>query len=441
MTRTFLRLAVWCSVLATAGTVVHLSAVAQSKPPATAKPPAAPVKAAASAKAPAAPAAAPDLETLYETHQLFELRDALKAPGAPPFFKAAVAAAFNATTAEKDLRAVIKADAQSAEANEARALLIAMFERTGRFADAARELNALVAAQPDAAGTEDAAALFGVFAKHPAQTISGSGPVAISSSVVNGGVFVPITINGVAATYLVDTTASISRLSGLEARRAGLQIERAVTREVDQESGAPIYMRMAVADRLTIGGMELQNVAFLVVNDDEKPFSDLAEGQRGAIGLPVLTALRNIRWSADGKFEAAFPSTSKATTRPNICFDGLTPLTEAALGTDKFSLVLDTGATVTELWPFFAHQFTSLLKSGTKGTERENFVSGRVQVPIVQLASVPLRIGGREMPVGPVKVMMQSTEPLWYHGRLGLDALSHAKRVTIDFQRLQLSVE
>ncbi len=423
--------ALCCTALAIVGAGVHLTAAGrQEAAPAQVKLP-----------VPPEPPAPPDLATLYETRQWFELRDAVKAPTAEPFLRAAVAAAFNAPSAEKDLRAIMTAGQQSDVATEARATLISLFERNGRFVDASRELNVLMASNPDAPGIEDAAGLFSVFAKHPPQTLARPGPVAVTASIINGGVFVPITINGVAATYLVDTAASISRLSGAEARRAGLQIERVVTRSVDEETGAPIYMRLAVADTLSIGALELRNVAFMVVNDDEKPFSDLQEGQRGALGLPVLIALRNIRWNASGRFEAALPLTAKGTPRQNLCFDGLTPLTEVAFGKDAFSLVLDSAAAATELWPFFAHQFPALLKTGKAGTERVAGVKGRVQIPTVQLSSVDLRIGGRVVPVGPVKVMEQSVEPLWYHGRLGNDVLSKASRVTIDFQRLLLTIE
>jgi hypothetical protein len=111
----------------------------------------------------------------------------------------------------------------------------------------------------------------------------------------DGQLVIPVVVDGQAAHYSVSTDGK-SLLSESEARRLG----------------------GATAQRLKIGNVELKNVTFQIVRADEAPSG-------GVIGLPVLAALKTVRWKADGTFEAGFPSQAKP---PNMCFDDGALVTE-----------------------------------------------------------------------------------------------------------------
>jgi hypothetical protein len=81
-----------------------------------------------------------DLETLYDEHRWFELRDAIDET-APALFRGAVACVFNdGSRCEKTLRSVIQAAPRSEEAAEARGLLLSLQLRQG-FCDVSERVG------------------------------------------------------------------------------------------------------------------------------------------------------------------------------------------------------------------------------------------------------------------------------------------------------------
>jgi hypothetical protein len=76
------------------------------------------------------------LKTLYEQHHWFALRDATTQANAPPFYRAAVEAAFDEVElAERDLGQLIVQSPHSADAYEAHQLLATMSSDASTWAD------------------------------------------------------------------------------------------------------------------------------------------------------------------------------------------------------------------------------------------------------------------------------------------------------------------
>jgi predicted Zn-dependent protease len=87
---------------------------------------------------------------LYESHQLFELREAVNKGGAPVFYQGIVACAFNdLRQCEKKLQSVIKSAPNSTDARQARTTLAAVAFRRGRFRDALSQVDAMLKANPE----------------------------------------------------------------------------------------------------------------------------------------------------------------------------------------------------------------------------------------------------------------------------------------------------
>src|SRR5208282_2514017 len=166
----------------------------------------------------------------------------------------------------------------------------------------------------------------------------------------------PVSINGVPATYWFDTGADVSVLSESEAKRFGLRV-MAVSIKLGGLTGAQTDSRVAVAGELSIGSIRLRNVAFLVLPDDQPPFNQSRPGEGGLVGIPVLLALQRFAWGADGRFAIGPKASYKRLPHTDLCFDGHHPVVWIQFENRKLTFTLDTGATKTDLYPPFAAAF------------------------------------------------------------------------------------
>jgi hypothetical protein len=383
---------------------------------------------------------APDLKRLFDEHRWFELRDAIDETS-PAFYRGAVACVFNdGSGCEKTFRSAIRSAPRSEDAAEARGLLLSLYHRAGRFRRAVAEIDGLLATDPDNTSLKSARALFGALARYPDQSIARRRHSTIRYRMKAGNLFVPVSIRGRAAHYIVDTGADFSLISESEARRLGLMVHDGGAGVTDI-TGGTVGVRTAVADELQVGETRLRHVAFLVVGDDQQPFVDLAPEERGVLGLPSLLAFDAFRWTADGAFEIAFPAQGADRRGANICFDGATPVTEARSSDRRITLHLDTGAIETHLWPTFARDFATLLsKSGVPRTKRVTGVGHSIDVQSIAIPELMLRIGGFETSLRPAYVLVNKTSAAGQrdHGNLGLDLLGQAGTATIDFRSMTL---
>ncbi len=384
-----------------------------------------------------------DLKALCEAHQWFQLRAAVRSTRAPAFYRGAVACVFNdLPDAEPELNNVITSAPQSEEAFESHALLTNAYIRAGRYRQALAQLEKMLAIKPEDAGTKNALPLFAALGRYTDQVVTQRHSSIMRYRKKDGNLFLPIAVNEKPASYIVDTGANFSALSAGEARRLGLTIH-GMTANGSDAAGGKVLAQIAVADKLRVGEFQLTNVAFLVLTDDRQPFVDLAPGERGVLGLPVLLALETLRWSPDGRFEIGFPSQPETAGGSNLCFEGMTPVTEASFQQSKLNLVVDTGATKTAFWPPFAKDFASVVhQSGKNGSQKVTGVAGSVKVKTITLPKLTFRLGGMDTILRPAHVQLEPTasESQWFHGILGLDLLSKNRRVTLDFHNLTLIV-
>jgi len=385
-----------------------------------------------------------DVKALYDAHQWFLLRAAVESTKATAFYRGAVACVFNdLSNAEPELNKVIASAPQSEEAFESHALLTNAYIRAGRYRQALAQLEKMLAIKSEDAGTKDALPLFAALGRYTDQVVTHRHSSTLRYKMKDGNLFLPIAVNEKPASYIVDTGANFSALSAGEARRLGLTIH-GVTATGSDSAGGKVLAHLAVADKLTVGEFQLTNVAFLVLPEDRQPFVDLAPGERGVLGLPVLLALETLRWSTDGRFEIGFPSQPEIAGGSNLCFEGMTPVAEAGFQQSKLNLVVDTGATTTALWPAFAKDFASVVyQSGKKGSQKVTGVAGSAKVETITLPKLTFRLGGIDTILRPARIQLEPTasESQWFHGRLGLDLLSKNHRVTLDFHNLTLVLE
>jgi hypothetical protein len=214
--------------------------------------------------------------------------------------------------------------------------------------------------------------------------------------------------------------------------------------DMTDAGGRNLLCRAALATHLAVGRFQLRNVAFCALPDDQPGFAGVPEPERGLIGLPVLLAFGAIRWSDDGILEIGAPAASRDFTRSNLCLDGGTPVLEAALGGNQLRLALDTGNPETFLFHEFGADFPEALKGATSAEPHE--IQGLGESVTVESRTLPrldLRIGGQSVSLESVPVLTQPAAAacLSCFGNAGLDLFGGARRVTLDFQAMRLTLE
>jgi predicted aspartyl protease len=390
--------------------------------------------------------AAPDYKHLYETHQWFALRDAVNsaADHAPVFYRGAVEAAFNETeSAGRDLKMDMRGEPHSSRASESRELLIALYYRQGKY-KSALAADDLYHHQPANDDDKKERSMLSALAQAGdlAVTIPKS-PASVTIEIVDGNPFLPVTINNSAASYAFDNGSSMSMMSESEAKRLGLAVQSTGSTMYTM-TGANIPMRIAVVNDLAIGGMHFSHVVFGVTPDANPPFNDLPAGKRGIIGMPVLMAMKNQRWSAAKRtFEFAVPIVYKDIPRPNLAFEQTSTFVQAEFKKTPLLMSLDTGAQVTYLYPAFSAAFPTVVAAGKKETKIVTGVGGSSNFDSVVLDSVTLTIGGHDLTLKPAHVLTKDNTPVsaWFAGNVGMDLLNQSSTTSIDWPLMTLSLQ
>lgn len=212
--------------------------------------------------------------------------------------------------------------------------------------------------------------------------------------------------------------------------------------QAGDSAAGTVKVRTAVVKELSIGPVRLRNVAFLLIPDSQPPMDGLPPGHRGLIGFPVAWALRAIGWAKDGTFEIGFPEDHRAGTDSNLFFDGLSAVTRVGFAGKELDFILDTGNLAgTELWQRFADDFPIFVKQrGTQNKQSLTEIGGSKEREATVLPDVQLRIGGFETTLRPAPVFSKPVGDVFHHGLLGMDLLSQAREVRVDFRSMTLQL-
>jgi hypothetical protein len=253
-------------------------------------------------------------------------------------------------------------------------------------------------------------------------------------------VILPVVVNGKSVEWLFDSGFSHSAMSESEARMLGIVVRGADATAGDFAGGAAA-MRTAVAERVAIGDAELRHVPVLVFPDAQPPWNEQPPGKRGTVGLPVAVALQAIRWTSDGACQVGAHSMPTAKADVNLAFDGDAVVTRAQFSGKPLELVLDTGNQAgTQLWEGFARDFPDVVSQGSRSTKLVQQIGGSVNRQIVVIPEIRLRVGGFNSLLQPANVFLKPIGNGLQSGNLGMDVLSRAAEVVIDFGAMSLTV-
>jgi predicted aspartyl protease len=381
----------------------------------------------------------PDLRALYDARRWFELRDAVAKGGAPVFYQGVVACAFNdLRRCEKKMGAVIRSNSNSDEVIKAHKHLASAYLTHGKNREALAQIDVVLTLKPDESDARNVRPLLAALSEFPDQEVARRASTTLDLQEAG----LPITINGVQATYWFDTGANYSLMSESEAKRFGLTV-RAVSTKMAVSTGAQVDFKIAIAAELSLGSFRLKHVAFLVASDDQPPFNEDMPGSRGLIGIPVLLALQRFAW-ASKKFEIGSKAVNRNVLQAELCFDENDPITQVQFENRTLTFVLDTGATNTDLYPPFAAAFPALIREAAKTDSYKTEGVGSVKyMDAAILPSVHLSIGGFPVVLSNADVLLKPTgdKSNYFEGNLGIDLLQQAHKTTFDFKAMTLTLQ
>lgn len=382
------------------------------------------------------PVAKVDVSALVGAHRWFELRQAVAAGGAPPLARGVAELAFNENpAAETDLLAAVA----TAE-REAHSRLFQLYLRQGRYRQAFQQIEARLRAEPNAADALNARTLLAPLAQSPDLMVERRMATTLPLHFLEGNLVMPVEINGHAGAYVFDCGANISVISAGEAARTGLRIFENRGSMVGM-TGAAAPVRAAVADTLRIGNVTLRHVAFIVNPDNLPPFNDWPKGNGGILGIQVAMAMGSVAWSRSGAITIATGPSDAAP--PNLAFDDNWPVTQVRFQGTTLAVTLDTGAQQTVLYPPFAAAFPALIQQGKPDQHQLSGFSGTAAFASVVLPALTFEMAGRKIELAPAEVLTQTSDAhsRWYAGNFGMDLLTQAAAVRLDFDAMRLSLK
>lgn len=383
---------------------------------------------------------AQDLKAAYSGNQVFALREAASQSPISPFYRGAVAASANRVgAAENDLGAVIKQDPHSNDAYEAHDLLGNMYFRNGKYRQGYKEIVAAIQERPGASDAMSMLSIFTALNALPEMKIIESKPARLAIDA--GGIFLPLRADGKELSFFFDTGANISIIGEATAKELGLTLINVDGRMGDASGQGVSGLRLALVSDLRIGGLHLRNVPFLVLTDTGEPWVNLPKSKHGIIGMPLLLAMRTIRWTPTGSFETGFPSQAFHLQSCNMLFHNSNPVIDVLAGNRHLDFTLDTGAVTTDLNPAFAKALPLLMKAGTPEKQTIEGLGGTVEQASVLLPSVTFTVGGQNVELRPAHVFTEHGNGAWAAGNLGMDLLKQAHAFTLDFSAMTLLLQ
>jgi hypothetical protein len=291
--------------------------------------------------------------------------------------------------------------------------------------------------QPDIRNVRDT---FEAFRHLPDQTSRSGKRRPFLCSVSGGGVVLPVLVNGKPVEWLFDTAFSHSAMSESEARMLGIAVHRAIGSAGDFAGGtAPV--RTALVARMAIGDAELRNVPVLVFPDSQPPWNTQAPGKRGTIGGPVAFALEGIGWTRTGTCHVGADPMAAERPEANLAFDGVAPVIRVQYKGAALEFVFDTGNQGgTQLWERFTRDFPQVVREGRKSSQSVEQIGGSGERQVVVIPAMVLRVSGFDGALQPANVFSKPVGNDFQHGNLGLDVLSQAAEVSMDFRTMSVRV-
>ena len=382
-----------------------------------------------------------EMKSLYDAHKWMELSDQLGDAKGKQLYRGAIGVTFNQDPrrTEQLLLSVIRSAPASAEAYDAYEWLSHFYFYRGQYRSLVSIMEKRWAAFPNKKEREDEKRLIAGFRGLPNQILEKFAPSTLRHE--DGSTFAPLSIDGSPATYFFDTGAWVSCMSESEAARLGLSVKEA-SGTLGNSSGTRVGFRTAVAKQVVIGNVRFKNVSFAVFPDSQEPWSLLAFGRRGIIGVPMLVGFGTLRWIRNGTLQIGDRPEPLDIRKSNLVFDNDHLAIAATVEGRNVLGTLDTGAETTDLYKPFADAFASLLEQNGKKDSTEVRGIGHAETfDAVTMPELRIQLGGFDTVLSPAHVLLKSIGANCCVGNFGMDLLKQAPSFSIDFRAMTLRFE
>lgn len=204
--------------------------------------------------------------------------------------------------------------------------------------------------------------------------------------------------------------------------------------KVTAATGVEVDSDLAIAPTLTIGGITLQNVVFLVFEDEDLAFPQIDYQIQGIIGFPVIKAMEEIRIRA-GK-QIFIPEVPILYKENNFALSGFMPIVSTLHLGNRLRFQLDTGATNTVLFPLFHKEYMKEIGESEKVHFYTGSAGGTAEFEGYILPQFELAIGTRKVILENISVHSETvgdTENK-FHGNLGQDFIGRFGEMILSFR-------
>lgn len=236
--------------------------------------------------------------------------------------------------------------------------------------------------------------------------------------------------------FIFDTGANISTITLSSARRMGMKIIPAhIT--VGAITGKEVSAQLAVCDKLLIGRMELNHVVFLVFDDADLAFPQIAYQINGIIGFPVIDAMKEIEITRDNYFKVPKTTSDKDITS-NLALNGLTPV----IFIDDKPFTFDTGADQTWLYqPYYLENKATIIRDYQPDSLNFGGAGGGRKISGYKIKT-QLTISGKPVLLDSVGVTTTIiNEHIGIYGNIGQDVIQQFRSMTLNFDKMFIRFE
>ena len=278
----------------------------------------------------------------------------------------------------------------------------------------------------------------------PGQTISLSGPVRIATHRgAIGSLDANLTVNGVTASWILDTGANFSTVSASFAKRLGVTLS-AETAQTQGITGAENQLHIAILPEMQLGSARVRNVVLLVL-DDKSLDIPLGHGKHfqidAVLGFPVFQALGAVTFSSDGWFEAGSVAGS-TNSGARLFMHELTPLLECSESGRTMLYSFDTGANESVFSVRYYREFPKAFRLLKKKHYGMAGAGGLKMMYAYHLPRVVLNVGKAPVVLRDVPVIagLTGTDHDKVYGNLGRDAVAGFRSFTLDFTNMRFAL-
>jgi hypothetical protein len=251
-----------------------------------------------------------------------------------------------------------------------------------------------------------------------------------------------LTINGVRATWLLDTGANQSVVTQTFAKLLGLTPLPGTAPVGSGVTGRQIKVQAGVLPVLPLGGAILTNVALLIVDDANLRigFGPDAYQIDAILGYPVFRSLGVITFTRDEL--RAGDAAERHIQGARMYMRGLTPAIECAVDGQPLLFTFDTGAASTDLSVRYFELFQQRANSWEKRSGASAGVGGATSYDVYVQPRVVMKVGEATAILRDVSILPSRRNAAIdiLFGNLGQDFVDGFERFTLDFQTMTFAV-